>query len=211
MYAHSFGWAFLFLYLQFFGMSKFLIAGLGNTGEQYQSTRHNIGFDILDAFVLKHEGSFKTDRYAETATIRWKGKTLVCIKPSTYVNLSGKAVKYWRDKEKIEQSHILVIVDELALPLSKMRLKPGGSDAGHNGLKSIHEMLGTTQYPRLRFGIGSDFPKGGQVNFVLGKWTADEMPIVKEKIQICVETIENFAVMGLALTMNRVNNLQFGN
>jgi peptidyl-tRNA hydrolase, PTH1 family len=192
-------------------MSKFLIAGLGNIGAEYQGTRHNIGFDVIDAFVFKHGGNFKTDRLADVATIRLKGKIFLCIKPSTYMNLSGKAIKYWRDKEKIELAHILAIVDEIALPLSKIRLRPGGSDAGHNGLKSIHEMLGTTQYPRIRFGIGNVFPKGGQVDYVLGKWTSEELPSVKQKIEICVETIENFGLIGITATMNRVNNLEFGN
>ncbi len=191
-------------------MQKFLIAGLGNIGEDYANTRHNVGFDVADAFVKKHGGRFEIDRLADLATLSWKGRTFICIKPSTYMNLSGKAVKYWRDKEKIELAHILVIVDELALPLSKLRLRPGGSDAGHNGLKSVHEMLGTTQYPRIRFGIGNNFPKGGQVDYVLGKWTQEENPIVEQKIQKCIEIIENFGVIGLAMTMNQVNNLQFG-
>jgi PTH1 family peptidyl-tRNA hydrolase len=192
-------------------MSKFLIAGLGNIGAEYQGTRHNIGFDIVDAFVQKHGVRFHTDRLADVATVKWKGKIFFCIKPSTYMNLSGRAVKYWRDKEKIEVAHILVIVDEIALPLSRIRLRPGGSDGGHNGLKSVHEALETAQYPRIRFGVGNDFPKGGQVDYVLDKWSTEELPIVKQKIEKCIEIIENFGVMGISMTMNQVNNLQFGN
>src|SRR6476659_11390983 len=139
---------------------KFLITGLGNVGNEYAHTRHNIGFDVVMAFVLKHGGQFKTDRLAMTAEVRWKGRIFVCICPSTYMNLSGKAVKYWLDKEKIELENTLVIVDDLALPLDKLRIRPGGSDAGHNGLKSIFEILTTSEYPKLRFGIGNNYPKG---------------------------------------------------
>ena len=135
---------------------KFLIVGLGNPGEEYAHTRHNIGYDVAWAFVTRHGGSFKSDRLAYTAEVKWKGKKFICICPTTYMNLSGKAVKYWMDKEKIPLQNILVVVDEVALPLTKLRVRAGGSDAGHNGLKSIHESLGTTEYPRLRFGIGSD-------------------------------------------------------
>lgn len=188
---------------------KYLIVGLGNIGEEYRHTRHNIGFDVADAFVKKHEGRFELDRLADVATVKWKGKSFVVIKPTTYMNLSGKAVKYWMDKEKIPVENVLVIVDELALPLTTNRLRAGGSDAGHNGLKSIQELIGTNQYPRLRFGIGSDFPKGKQVDFVLGKWTAKEEPVVLQKIDSCVEEIESFAAAGLSRTMNTYNTLTF--
>jgi peptidyl-tRNA hydrolase, PTH1 family len=188
---------------------KFLIAGLGNIGNEYAHTRHNIGFDTANAFVVKHGGSFRVDRLANVAEVKWKGKTFVCVCPTTFMNLSGKAVKYWMDKEKIAPEHILVIVDELALPLNKLRLKPGGSDAGHNGLKSIHELLGTVQYPRLRFGIGNDFPKGMQSEFVLGKWRKEEEPLVKLKIDGAVETIEIFATQGITAAMNWINNKDF--
>ncbi len=151
---------------------KYLIVGLGNIGTDYHHTRHNIGFDVADAFAAKHGALFRSDRLADVAEIKWKGRILVVIKPTTYMNLSGKAVKYWMDKEKIPAENMLVIVDELALPLEVIRLRPGGSDAGHNGLKSIQETIGTNQYPRLRFGIGNDFPKGRQVDYVLGRWTA---------------------------------------
>ncbi|HEX2534842.1 MAG TPA: aminoacyl-tRNA hydrolase [Chitinophagaceae bacterium] len=187
---------------------KFLIAGLGNIGDEYAHTRHNIGFDVVQAFVQKHGGVLQTDRLAYKAEVRWKGRTFVCICPTTYMNLSGKAVKYWMDKEKIDRQNVLVIVDDLALPLNKIRIRPGGSDAGHNGLKSVQEVLGTTEYPKLRFGIGNDYPKGRQVEFVLGKWRADETPVVQAKIRTCVEIIEHFSTMGLPATMNKFNNIE---
>jgi peptidyl-tRNA hydrolase, PTH1 family len=190
-------------------MNKYLIAGLGNIGNEYAHTRHNIGFDVVMAFVLKHGGQLTTDRLAYKAEVRWKGRTFVCICPTTYMNLSGKAVKYWMDKEKIDLKNILVVFDDLAIPLSKLRIRPGGSDAGHNGLKSIQELLGTTEYPRLRFGIGSNFPKGRQVDFVLGKWTPEEEPLVKLKIEKCIEVIEQFSTVGLEASMNNVNKLEF--
>ncbi|MEN9859121.1 MAG: hypothetical protein RIT50_1243, partial [Bacteroidota bacterium] len=141
--------------------------------------------------------------------IKWKGKVFICICPTTYMNLSGKAVKYWMEKEKIERSNLLVIVDDLATPLDKIRVKPGGSDAGHNGLRSIQESIGTTDYPKLRFGIGSDFPKGKQADFVLSKWKKEEEPLVQKKITAAVEAIEVFANQGIAITMNQYNNLSF--
>ncbi|NSL90168.1 aminoacyl-tRNA hydrolase [Chitinophaga solisilvae] len=188
---------------------KYLIAGLGNIGEEYRNTRHNIGFDVADAFVAAHKATFNNDRLAEVAECKWKGKTFIVIKPTTYMNLSGRAIKYWLDKEKIPIENLLVIMDELALPLDVIRLRPGGSDAGHNGLKSIQESLGTNQYPRLRFGIGNNYPKGRQVEFVLGKWKNTEAPIVQEKIEKCSEIIESFASIGLARTMNEYNKLTF--
>lgn len=188
---------------------KFLIVGLGNVGQEYAHTRHNIGFDVVMGFVQKHGGSFQNDRLAYRAELRWKGKTFVCICPTTFMNLSGKAVKYWLDKEKLEPSQMLVIVDELALPLEKLRLRPGGSAAGHNGLKSITEMLGTQEYPRLRFGIGNQFPKGMQAEFVLSKWRKEEEPLVALKIQKSVEAIEVFATAGITMAMNQVNNQEF--
>jgi peptidyl-tRNA hydrolase, PTH1 family len=191
-------------------MSKFLLVGLGNVGAEYAHTRHNIGFDVLDYFVSKHGAGFQTERLADMASFRFRGKTLICIKPSTYMNLSGRAVKYWMDREKIPVSNILVIVDELAIPLSKLRLKVKGGHAGHNGLKSIEESLGTTEYPRLRFGIGNEYPKGMQVDFVLGKWTAQEKIIVGKKIEKCSEAIESYVIAGPELTMNTLNNLDFG-
>ena len=188
---------------------KFLIVGLGNVGNEYAHTRNNIGFDIVHAFVKKHGGQLKTDRLAYTAEIRWKGKIFICICPTTYVNLSGKAVKYWMDKVKVEIQNVLVILDDLALPLNKLRLRPGGSSAGHNGLKSIEESLGTAEYPKLRFGIGNNYPKGMQSDFVLGKWTSDEAPLVKLKIDKSVQVIEDFATIGITATMTRINNVEF--
>lgn len=188
---------------------KYLIVGLGNIGTEYHHTRHNIGFDVADAFAAKHGATFRSDRLADVAEVKWKGRIFVVIKPTTYMNLSGKAVKYWMDKEKIPVENILVIMDELALPLNVIRLRPGGSDAGHNGLKSIQESIATNQYPRLRFGIGNDFPKGRQVDYVLGKWSAKEEPVVQQKIDKCTEVIESFASIGLQRSMNNYNNLTF--
>ena len=188
---------------------KFLIAGLGNPGTEYAHTRHNIGFDVVNAFVQKHGGQFRSDRLAMVADVKWKGKNFVCICPTTFMNLSGKAVKYWMDKEKIALEQVLVVVDDLALPLSKLRLKPSGSDAGHNGLKSLQEILGTKDYPKLRFGIGNDYPKGLQADFVLGKWKKEEEPLVKLKIGKSVELIEMFAAQGITTAMNQVNNKEF--
>jgi peptidyl-tRNA hydrolase, PTH1 family len=191
-------------------MEKFLIAGLGNIGQDYEHTRHNIGFDVVDALVRKYGGDLSTQRLAVHAEIRLKGRLLVCIKPTTYMNLSGKAVKYWMDKENIPIQHLLVVVDDLALPLDKLRLRPGGSDAGHNGLKDIQTTLGSDQYPKLRFGIGNDYPKGRQIDFVLGKWSEAEFPVVQEKIEQAVGAIESFVLEGIDKTMNKVNNSSAG-
>jgi PTH1 family peptidyl-tRNA hydrolase len=190
-------------------MSKYLIVGLGNTGSEYAHTRHNIGFDVADAFVLKHGAFFKTGRLAEVAEIKWKGKIFVCIKPTTFMNLSGKAVKYWIGTENIEVENSLTIVDELALPLNKLRLRKSGSDAGHNGLRDIQNVLGTDAYPKLRFGTGNNFPKGMQVEFVLSRWLPEEIPLVRLKIEKCIEVIENFAAIGIERTMNSINSITF--
>ncbi len=189
-------------------MSKFLIIGLGNIGPEYAHTRHNIGFDVLDAFVIKQGGFFKSDRLADVAEVKWKGKTFICVKPTTFMNLSGKAFKYWMDKEKIEIENTLTIVDDLALPISKIRLRASGSDAGHNGLKDIQLTLGTDAYPKLRFGIGNDFKKGQQIDFVLGKWNTSEKKIVELKIEKSVDVIESFASIGLSRTMTMANALE---
>lgn len=190
-------------------MSKFLIVGLGNIGPEYAGTRHNIGFDVADAFVQKHGSSFASGRLAYTAGVKFKGRSLTIIKPTTFMNLSGRAVLYWMNKEQIAPQHVLCILDDLALPLQKLRLRPSGSDGGHNGLKDIQQALGTDQYPRLRFGIGNDFSKGRQVDFVLGRWEPDETPLVSKKIDKCVEAIESFATIGIERTMNEVNKLDF--
>ena len=190
-------------------LMKFLIVGLGNIGDEYAHTRHNIGFDVVNAFVHKHCASFRVDRHVYIADIKWKGKAFTCICPTTYVNLSGKAVKYWIDKEKISMGNMLVILDDLAVPLEKLRLRSVGSDGGHKGLKSIQETLGTVDYARLRFGIGNNFPKGRQSDFVLGKWNKEEEILVKLKIDKSVEVIENFATQGITFAMNQVNNHKF--
>jgi PTH1 family peptidyl-tRNA hydrolase len=187
-------------------MSKFLIVGLGNIGTEYQHTRHNIGFDVVTAFVLKHKGNFSVQRLAETAEVKYKGKIFICIKPSTYMNLSGKAFKYWMDKEKVLLENTLTIVDDVALPIDTLRLRPGGSDGGHNGLKDIQQVLNTVNYPKLRFGIGNNYPKGMQAEFVLSKWFPEELALVWKKIEYCSEVIENFAAVGIERTMNTVNN-----
>lgn len=187
---------------------KYLVVGLGNVGPEYAHTRHNIGFDVVMAFLIKHGAQLRQDRLAYAADLRWKGKIFICICPTTFMNLSGKAVKYWMDKEKIETQNTLVIVDDIALPLSKIRLRSGGSDAGHNGLRSIQETLGTTEYPKLRFGIGNNFPKGAQSQFVLGKWLREEEPLVRKKIETCVDVIEAFASAGISNTMSKYNNLE---
>jgi PTH1 family peptidyl-tRNA hydrolase len=190
-------------------MTKFLIIGLGNPGNEYAHTRHNIGFDILNTFVLKNNAFFQSARLAEVAEIKFKGKIFVCIKPTTFMNLSGRAVKYWLDKEKISIENSLTIVDDLALPLSKLRLRKRGSDAGHNGLRDIQNVLGTDEYPKLRFGIGNQYPKGMQVQFVLSRWLPEELPLVKLKITKSIQVIEEFATIGIDKTMSDVNNLTF--
>ena len=190
-------------------MRKFLIIGLGNIGAEYEGTRHNIGFDVVDALVQKYEGSFSVDRLALVSRLTYKGKSLTCIKPTTYMNLSGKAMKYWKEKENITLENCLVIVDDLAIPLDKLRLRATGSDAGHNGLKSIQEILVTDKYPKLRFGIGNDFARGKQVEYVLGKWTEKERPLVELKIGKSVELIESFVQNGIDFAMSQYNNLTF--
>jgi peptidyl-tRNA hydrolase, PTH1 family len=182
-----------------------LITGLGNIGEEYQHTRHNIGFDILDAYARASNISFMDKRYASVAETRIKGRTLVLIKPSTYVNLSGKAVNYWLAKENVPLENLLVLVDDLALPLGSIRIRAKGSDGGHNGLLNINEVIGTQDYARLRFGIGSEFSRGGQVDFVLGRWSAEEDKLLTPRIEEALEAIKCFALSGLNVTMNRYN------
>ena len=160
---------------------KYLIVGLGNIGNEYQDTRHNIGFTILDAFAKASNVFFTENRYGSTCEVKMKGRTLILLKPSTFMNLSGNALRYWMQKEKIEIDNVLVVVDDLALPFGTLRLKPQGSDAGHNGLKNIQEILGHNNYPRLRFGIGNDFSKGRQVEYVLGKWTKEQSEALPER------------------------------
>jgi len=190
-------------------MAKFLIIGLGNVGNEYADTRHNIGFDVVNAFVMKHNGQFRVDRLAYVSEVKWKGHVFVCICPTTYMNLSGRAVKYWLDKEKVPLDHSLTIVDELSLPLDKLRLRGSGSAGGHNGLKDIEQVLGTQNYPRLRFGIGHQYQKGRQIDFVIGKWKPEEIEQVKYKIEKSVEIIESFASIGIDRTMSEYNHLSY--
>lgn len=185
---------------------KYLIVGLGNIGDEYRNTRHNIGFMVLDAFAQASNISFTTERYGDVGRGRIKNKQVILLKPSTYMNLSGNAVRYWKEKEGIELETILVVVDDLALPLGTIRLKGSGSDAGHNGLKNIAQMLGTQSYPRLRFGIGNDFPRGTQIDFVLGNFPAEELPILRERIDIACEAIKEFVLAGLQNAMCHFNN-----
>ena len=187
-------------------MSKFLVVGLGNIGPEYASTRHNIGFMILDALAKASNIFFTNDRLASVAELKWKGKTIVLVKPSTFMNLSGKAVNYWLQAEKIPRENLLVVTDDIALPLGSLRLKGKGSDGGHNGLKSINETLLTTEYARLRVGVGNEFAKGKQVNFVLGEWSSDELLALAPRINIATDIIRSFASIGTQLTMTNFNN-----
>ncbi|MCH5319246.1 MAG: aminoacyl-tRNA hydrolase [Paramuribaculum sp.] len=185
---------------------KYLIVGLGNIGDEYKSTRHNIGFMILDAFAKASNISFTTDRYGDVAKVRLKNKQLVLLKPSTYMNLSGTAVRYWKEKEKIELDHILVLVDDIALPFGAIRIKPGGSDAGHNGLKNITACLGTDRFPRLRFGIGSDFARGQQIDYVLGAFTLDQRQMLPVRIDYAIDAMKTFVLSGIDVAMCNYNN-----
>lgn len=188
-------------------MSKFLLVGLGNIGAEYANTRHNIGFDVLNTFVMKHKGSFEVERLAYMAEVKFKGRNIVCICPTTYMNLSGRAFKYWMDKARVPLENTLTVVDDIALPLDKIRLRPGGSAGGHNGLKDIENILGTDKYPKLRFGIGNQYPKGMQADFVLGKWRKEEEIQVKLKIDKCMDVIETFVSAGIGQAMALYNNM----
>ena len=184
---------------------KYLIAGLGNIGAEYEHTRHNIGFDVVEEIARQLEASWKTDTLGDIAEARHKGRTLVLLKPSTYMNRSGKAVRYWMQKKGITQENVLVVLDDLNLPFGKQRLRANGSDGGHNGLKDIDATLGGNNYARLRIGIGSDFSKGKQVNFVLGKWSEAESTQLKEVLTYAAETVKSFAAIGMERTMNAYN------
>ena len=185
---------------------KYLIVGLGNIGTEYEHTRHNIGFDTLDAFAKASNVFFENNRYGSIARCRLKCHALVLLKPSTFVNLSGQAVRYWLQKEHIAMENLLIVVDDIALPVGAIRLKTKGSDAGHNGLKNIQELLGTDNYSRLRFGVGNNFPRGGQIDFVLGTFPAEERAIVDEKIDVAVDAIKCFCLSGAQVAMNQYNN-----
>ncbi len=185
---------------------KYLITGLGNIGSEYENTRHNIGFMIADAFAEKREAVFSSGRYASVATLKYKGKSLVVIKPGTYMNLSGNAVRYWLNKEKIPVENLLVITDDIALPLGTVRIRKKGGDGGHNGLSHIIETLGSNEFARLRFGTGGDFPRGYQSEYVLGKWTGAEEKNIIPRISIAVEAVESFLSAGVDRTMTEYNN-----
>lgn len=185
---------------------KYLIVGLGNIGYEYHNTRHNIGFKVLDALAKASNLVFTSQRYGDVCEMKLKGRTLVLLKPSTYMNLSGNAIRYWMQQERIEIENLLIVADEIALPLGTLRMKPRGSDAGHNGLKHIQATLGTDTYPRLRFGIGNDYPRGMQIDFVLGQFTPEEEVAITPKIEQACDMIKSFCLAGLARTMNQYNN-----
>ncbi len=185
---------------------KYLIVGLGNIGSEYHETRHNIGFMILDAFAKASNVFFTEKRYGAVAECRIKNKQLILLKPSTYMNLSGNAVRYWMNEEKIPLENILILVDDLALPFGSLRLKARGSAAGHNGLKNIQELLGTDAYARLRFGIGNQFAKGAQIDFVLGKFTTEEQTTLPARIDLAIDMLKSFCLAGINITMNQFNN-----
>ena len=184
---------------------KYLIVGLGNIGSEYEGTRHNIGFDVLDYLAEQNDGKWKTDTLGSICEVKHKGRTLCLLKPSTYMNRSGKAINYWMTKKKIKRDKILVVVDDLHMVLGKLRMRAKGSDGGHNGLKDIQQVLGGTNYPRLKFGIGNDFHSGQQVNFVLGEWKDDEKEKVEKTIKKAAEAIKSFAAIDLKFTMERFN------
>jgi PTH1 family peptidyl-tRNA hydrolase len=185
---------------------KYLVVGLGNVGAEYAETRHNIGFVMADALVKELKGEWKTDRLADVAKVKYKSRNLVVIKPSTYMNRSGKAVKYWLDQEKVPLDRLLVILDDIALPLGTLRMKAKGSDAGHNGLSDIIQILNTIVFPRLRIGIGDDFPRGYQSEYVLGEWTADEVDRMIPRITTAVTMVKSFVAIGIDRTMTGFNN-----
>lgn len=182
-----------------------MITGLGNVGDKYVNTRHNIGFEVLDFLAEEASTSFVSGRYADVADLKIKNKKLKLIKPTTFMNLSGKAVNYWLQEEKIPLQNLLVVVDDVALPLGALRLKTKGSDGGHNGLKHINQILGRQDYARLRFGIGNDYPKGQQVNFVLGEWEETERKILKPRIQEAAAAVKTFCLAGANTAMNQHN------
>ena len=181
---------------------KYLIVGLGNIGSEYDGTRHNAGFDVVDKLVEGAGGSFSPDRYASKAEIKWKGRTVVVVKPSTYMNLSGKAVRYWLDKENIAKENLLVIVDDIAIPVGTLRIRAKGSDGGHNGLKNIDALCGGNNYARIRMGVGGDFPQGHQIDFVLGRLSADERKEFEVAVESAVAAIKDFTTIGIERTMN---------
>lgn len=187
-------------------MSKILVVGLGNIGDEYENTRHNIGFTVLDAIAKEHNLKFRVDRLASVTEFKTRGKTIIFVKPSTYMNLSGKAVNYWLQAERITKENLLVVTDDIALPFGTLRMKGKGSDGGHNGLKNIQETLNSNEYARLRFGVGSEFSKGKQVNYVLGKWSEEETKLLVPRVKMAADMVISFATIGLQLTMTNFNN-----
>ncbi|PWL32994.1 MAG: aminoacyl-tRNA hydrolase [Fluviicola sp. XM-24bin1] len=185
---------------------KYLIVGLGNPGAKYENTRHNIGFKVVESFAKEFEGKFALDKQAEIATVKFKGRTIILAKPTTFMNLSGKAVNYWMQQEKIPIENVLIITDDIALPFGTLRMRGKGSDGGHNGLKDIQATLNSAKYARLRFGVGSDFHKGRQVDYVLGEWTPEENEKMEERIKTSKEFIKGFTTIGLQRTMSNWNN-----
>lgn len=185
---------------------KYLVVGLGNPGAKYENTRHNIGFKVAEAFAKEREGTFALDKQAEVARVKFKGRTIILAKPTTFMNLSGKAVNYWMQQEKIPIENVLVITDDIALPFGKLRMKGKGSDGGHNGLKDIQATLNSAQYARLRFGVGNDFHKGQQADYVLGEWSCEEQGQLEERIKTSLEFIKGFTTIGLQRTMSNWNN-----
>ena len=186
-------------------MKKLLIAGLGNIGDKYEHTRHNIGFKILNALAAKESAVFETNKLGDTASFRFKGKMFILLKPSTYMNLSGKAVAYWMQKENIAPENLLVVCDDINIPFGTLRLKPKGSDGGHNGLKDINAVLNSQNYARLRFGVGNEFSQGRQVDYVLGEWNDEEQKQLAERLDTSAELIKSFGVAGINNTMNAFN------
>ncbi len=185
---------------------KYLIAGLGNIGDEYADTRHNIGFRMLDWLAVEEKLEFADKRYGFVTEYKYKGRTFILLKPSTYMNLSGRAVNYWLQKEKVELDHLLVLVDDLALPFGALRLKAKGSDGGHNGLKNINDVLGTQDYARLRFGVGNGFAQGRQIDYVLGEWTEEEEKALSDRLKLTSDIVRSFGTIGLERTMNFFNN-----
>lgn len=184
---------------------KYLIVGLGNIGEEYQNTRHNIGFSVLDSLASEYNTIFTVRRYGSVCSIKYKGREFILLKPSTYMNLSGNAVNYWLQKEKIEVQNMLIIVDDFALPTGIIRMRPKGSDGGHNGLAHINSVIGTNEYARIRIGIGNSFHKGTQRNYVLGTWTTEEKKLINARIPVVVDMIKSFGTIGTGLTMTAFN------
>lgn len=187
-------------------MKKYLVVGLGNIGAEYHNTRHNIGFQVLDRLAAKNELTFSSNKLGATSAYKIKGRSILLLKPSTFMNRSGKAVHYWMEKEKIPKEHLLIITDDINLPFGTLRLKTKGSDGGHNGMADIQNTLQTNQYNRLRFGLGSDFSKGRQVEYVLGNWDEEEEKALPERLDRCGALINSFVLQGVNITMNEYNN-----